>query len=93
MGIRFPDLQVLLPRTEEIARAGSVGQQQDFQQHALAQAALVRVERQRNRVRRSGESEKSDRTRRDRKKSGTKEVERRTGSHPQGKGDLLDVHA
>lgn len=89
MGINFPDLQVLLPRTEELARAGSPGQQQDVNQQALAQAALAQTERDRTRVARARRSERSARTRKE------KRDEQRTAprQHPRGKGARIDVEA
>lgn len=93
MSIHFPDLQVLLPRAEEIARVGSIGQQQDFHQHILAQAALARTERERNRVARTVEGERAGKT--DKEKAGGKQTmsHRHRLPHPKGKGDRLDIEA
>lgn len=89
MGINFPDLQVLLPRTEEIARTASAGQQQDVHQQSLAQAALVRAERDRSRITRTRQSDRAGRPRKERSDG----QRRHAPSHPTGKGDRLDVQA
>ena len=53
MSMQIPDLQVLLPRTEEIARTLPPAHQQDVNQQSLAAAMQAEAEQQRRRVARS----------------------------------------
>lgn len=88
MGINFPDLQVLLPRADELARANTPEQQQDAQQLALAQAAAAQEERDRSRITRTRQAASSPRLRRERRDGKPSEGQR----HPR-KGRRIDVDA
>ena len=50
MSIQFPDLQVLMPRADEISRTLPAAHQQEMHQQALAAAAQVEAGRQRRRI-------------------------------------------
>ncbi|MFO7311052.1 MAG: hypothetical protein C0P61_003210 [Bacillota bacterium] len=92
MGVNFPDLQVLLPRVTELGRLPPAGHQVDAQQQALAMAAQVQAERDRQRVLRSTDASRGTGARR----AGTAERRARaeTEDRPADSGKLgrhLDV--
>ena len=61
MSIHIRDLQVLMPRADEMARSLPAAHQQELHQQALAAAAQAESERQRRRVDRTRSSENSAR--------------------------------
>lgn len=88
MGIHFPDLQVLMPRADEISRTLPLAHQQDAHQQSLALAMKVEAERQRRRVARSRSGQGASAT-------GRQQTARTTDSpippRPDGLGHRVDV--
>ncbi|OUM97974.1 MAG: hypothetical protein BAA04_05595 [Firmicutes bacterium ZCTH02-B6] len=92
MGVNFPDLQVLLPRVTEMGRWQHGGQHVDAQQQALAMAAQIEADRDRQRVLRSADAARGGGARR----AGTADRRARSeaGQRPEDGGKLgrhLDV--
>lgn len=90
MGIHFPDLQVLMPRADEIARTPSAAHQQDAHQQSLAMAMKAESDRRRQRV--TG-AKAGDRAGRTNSRSENRSASQPTPARPDGLGHRLDVRA
>lgn len=88
MSINFPDLQVLMPRAEEIARTPPLAHLQDAHQQTLAAAAQVEAERQRRRVARTRAGAETDRAGRHTSSRSGKSPKT---TRPDGLGHRVDV--
>lgn len=88
MSINFPDLQVLMPRADEIARTLPPAHQQDTHQQTLAAAMQAEAERQRRRVARSRAGDETTRTGR---QSSARPEQSPKPPRPDGIGHRVDV--
>lgn len=93
MGVQFPDLQVLMPRADEIARMPSAAHQQDAHQQSLAMAMKVESDRRRQRVTGAGAGSRAGRTARRSDERPAASSVPRTPTRPDGLGHRVDVRA
>lgn len=91
MSIQISDLQVLLPRADEIARTLPSAHQQDTHQQALAAAMQAEVERQRRRVARARAGDEARGA--DGRWTARAQDQEAPAERPDGLGRRLDVRA
>lgn len=88
MGIQFPDLQVLMPRADEMARTPSAAHQQDTHQQSLAMAMKAETARRRQRVTGAKAGDRGGRTT---GRSDNRSASESTPARPDGLGHRVDV--
>lgn len=91
MSIHFRDLQVLMPRADEIARSLPAAQQQEVHQQSLAAAARAEAERQRRRIARARAGEGSARATGQWTARASENRESAPASPADGRGRSVDV--
>ena len=91
MSIHFRDLQVLVPRADEIARTLPAAQWQEAHQQVLAAAAQAEAERQRRRIVRARASEGSARAMGQWTVRASQARDTAPSAQPDGRGRRVDV--